>query len=221
MVLVRKNIRLSLTAMVIFACGETQPTASRDTPKEIAEPSCLDNSECNALPENGSNSESNSGSSSDSTGDDTNEGIETEVSDNEITCGDTDTVCLMEKQIFESTNTKRAQKGLAPYKYSAQISSEARKWSCTMLSTGNMTHNGVQQRFAKTDFLMGGENIAYRLIRPSESASKAGEVMNQNWVNSPGHYANMVAPEFRFIGVGVCLNGRRMTGTQMFSPRKR
>lgn len=213
----RKNIRLSLTALFIFACGETKPTASRDTQKQIVEPSCLNDTDCNALPENGSNS----GANSDSTGDDTNEGIATEVSDNEITCGDTDTVCLMEKQIFESTNKKRAEKGLAPYKYSAQISSEARKWSCTMLSTGNMTHNGVQQRFAKTDYLMGGENIAYRVIRSGESASQAGEVMNQNWVNSPGHYANMIAPEFRFIGVGVCLNGRRMTGTQMFSPRKR
>lgn len=213
MVFLRKNISLSLTALVIFACGETQPKTVGDSSKQIVDPSCLNDTECNALPENGSNS--------DNKPDDTDDGNETEISDNEITCGDTDTVCLMEKQIFESTNKKRTQKGLAPYKYSAQISSEARKWSCTMLNTGNMTHNGVQQRFAKTDYLMGGENIAYRLIRPSESASRAGEVMNQNWVNSSGHYANMIAPEFRFIGIGVCLDGRRMTGTQMFSPRKR
>ncbi len=75
------------------------------------------------------------------------------------------------------------------------------------LITAQMKRDGV-------NYNSWGENIAY-IQRDSTNASLADQFMT-NWMNSPGHRANILSGNFASIGVGVYKVGNTYYATQEF-----
>ncbi|MBQ6976893.1 MAG: hypothetical protein IJQ16_10150, partial [Selenomonadaceae bacterium] len=58
-----------------------------------------------------------------------------------------------------------------------------------------------------------GENIAYGTNLSAEGATDL-------WINSPGHYKNMINPDFREIGLACYVSGENIYWVQLFFTRR-
>lgn len=103
-------------------------------------------------------------------------------------------------------NNLRASLGEAPLARSGSMSAEARGWSQTMAATGDFKHSNLGY----------GENIAWwswQYASPEGAADK----MHELWVNSSGHYANMIRSSYKTMGSGFWRGTGGWHATHVFS----
>ena len=127
-----------------------------------------------------------------------------------------DDVKALEQQVIKLVNQQRANYGLPALKGNWEVSRVARYKSQDMINKGYFSHTSptygspfkMMESFG-IKFSAAGENIAYGQRTPQD-------VMN-DWMNSPGHRANILSPSYNQIGVGVA---KKANGTyywtQMF-----
>jgi uncharacterized protein YkwD/uncharacterized membrane protein required for colicin V production len=111
----------------------------------------------------------------------------------------------LEKQMLELVNRERAAAGLAPLKADSALTEVARSHSADMLARSYFSHYTPEDkspfdrmRKAKVRFLIAGENLA---LAPSVQIAHAG------LMNSPGHRANILRPQFGRVGIGIMDGG--------------
>lgn len=99
------------------------------------------------------------------------------------------------------TNLERARAGLAPLTLNTQLSTAAGNHSSRMATGDFFSHQdpngstiGSRIQAAGYQYSTSGENIAGG--QDSPQAAIAG------WINSSGHYANILKPDFTEIGIG-------------------
>jgi uncharacterized protein YkwD len=96
--------------------------------------------------------------------------------------------------VAAATNAQRAAAGLKPLAY--RSCSVPAAWAVHMASAGSLTHNSMTTVLSSCGgTTTAGENIAAGYA--SVSAVTSG------WMNSPGHKANILNPNFKIISVGV------------------
>ncbi|WP_315560711.1 CAP domain-containing protein [Actinomyces gerencseriae] len=102
--------------------------------------------------------------------------------------------------ILSKVNELRAQQGLGPVTRYTQLDSVAQGWSEQMVAQQSMSHN---PSFA--DQYPGGWSVASENVATLSGARgvDVGTQLFEQWRNSPGHYANMVAPAANAVGIGV------------------
>ncbi|UGT45124.1 CAP domain-containing protein [Nocardia yamanashiensis] len=103
--------------------------------------------------------------------------------------------------VIALTNAARAAAGLPPLTHDPRLSEVARAHSADMIRRGYFAHTSPEgaQPWDRTaaahiDFRGIAENIAW-------GQRSAREVVD-GWMNSPGHRANILLPDFTHIGVG-------------------
>ncbi len=106
-----------------------------------------------------------------------------------------------EQDILRLTNQQRAQNGLGPLTIDPAISAVARAHSRDMSVRGFFDHinpDGLspfdRMRIGGISFTTAGENIA---------GGPTSDIIMTNWMNSPGHRANILRNTFGRIGIGV------------------
>ncbi|WP_047985240.1 CAP domain-containing protein [Ornithinibacillus californiensis] len=106
-----------------------------------------------------------------------------------------------EEQVAQLVNQEREKNGLSPLKHRADIKAVAEKKAMDMINSNYFSHTspnyGSPFDMLKTfgiNYRTAGENIAKGQKTPQE-------VMNA-WMNSSGHRANILNPNFDSIGVG-------------------
>lgn len=120
-----------------------------------------------------------------------------------------------EQKVAELVNIERQKNGLAPLTLDSAISKVARIKSKDMSDNNYFAHQsptygsaGDMLKQYGINWSAWGENIAAGQRTPEE-------VVNA-WMNSEGHRANILSPNFSKIGVGYVNNGRP-NWTQMFT----
>ncbi|HYO98985.1 MAG TPA: CvpA family protein [Pyrinomonadaceae bacterium] len=113
----------------------------------------------------------------------------------------------LEAQMLELVNRERAAAGLAPLAADDELREVARRHSADMFARGYFAHVTPEGRdpFARireggVSFRTAGENLA---LAPTLSIAHTG------LMNSPGHRANILRPQFGRVGIGVMDGGRR------------
>ena len=133
----------------------------------------------------------------------------------------TNFMAQVESRIFERVNAERAKAGVPQLSYNNTMQKYARIKSQDMgvrnyfdhqdpegnLITAKMKADGVS-------YMAWGENIAY--IGGVSDANALADQFMTNWMNSPGHRANILSSNFKSIGVGVYKSGNRVYATQEF-----
>ncbi|WP_198668864.1 cell wall-binding repeat-containing protein [Homoserinimonas sp. OAct 916] len=99
--------------------------------------------------------------------------------------------------IVNKTNAARTAKGLKPVTESTQLSTVSQNWSKKQASSSTMGHNPSYTTLMPSGWTRVAENVAY-----GQSVDK----VVQAWLNSPGHYANIMNPQINTIGVGLAKN---------------
>lgn len=121
-----------------------------------------------------------------------------------------------ETEMIDLVNSERRKNGLNTLKFDSNLRFIGREHSKDMFERGYFSHyspegKDVADRAEKLDidYLVIGENLAYA---PNLAVAHRG------LMNSPGHRANILSPEFNKIGIGVIDGGvYGMMFTQVFS----
>lgn len=115
-----------------------------------------------------------------------------------------------EQQVISLVNKERQKAGLKPLKENWELSRVARFKSQDMHDKGYFDHNsptyGSPFKMIKDfgiSYNYAGENIAYGQRTPEE--------VMKAWMNSSGHRANILSPNFTQIGVGYVKDGNYWT----------
>jgi uncharacterized protein YkwD len=95
----------------------------------------------------------------------------------------------VESQLIGAINNERAQHGLRPLAPMQQLQGFARNWANWMAGHHSMTHSHGPY----------GENIAMGQSSVQEAVS--------TWMNSKGHRANILNPNYQYTGASVAYNG--------------
>ena len=106
-----------------------------------------------------------------------------------------------EQRMLEMVNQERARAGLGRLEMDPQLTQVARAHSREMFELGYFAHNSPvsgtpfdRMREADIRFVVAGENLAY---------APNVQIAHEGLMNSPGHRANILRPEFRRVGIGV------------------
>ncbi len=109
----------------------------------------------------------------------------------------------IELDLFNLVNIEREKLGLAPVIFSPPLSFLARKHSQDMALRGDISHFSTSgepysKRLVDGEFyfIKNGENVAF-------SQTFMPEFIHQSFMDSPGHRANILDPDFDKVGIGV------------------
>lgn len=133
----------------------------------------------------------------------------------------------VEDLVFEMTNQARRARGLSPFIKDTELTQVARAYSDDMLVRKFFDHttpDGVSfderiaARYPHRVRIM-GENIWFAAgYNPAKTRQIAREIVD-DWLSSPGHRDNILAPNFTHLGVGVSARGNSIRATQEFVGR--
>ena len=113
----------------------------------------------------------------------------------------------LERQMLDMVNEERAANGLLPLSPDPELTEVARRHSADMFVRGYFAHDTPEGRTpfdrikdANVRFLVAGENLA---LAPTVSVAHTG------LMNSRGHRANILRPQFGRVGIGIMDGGMR------------
>ena len=113
----------------------------------------------------------------------------------------------LEKQMLDLVNQERRAAGLNALEPDPELTEVARKHSADMFSRGYFAHDTPEglspfdrMHEANVRFITAGENLALAPTIP---------VAHTGLMNSPGHRANIMRPQFGRVGIGVMDGGMR------------
>lgn len=113
----------------------------------------------------------------------------------------------LEKRMLDLVNAERAKAGLRPLAPDPELTDVARQHSADMFARGYFAHDTPEglspfdrMRDSHVQFLTAGENLALAPTLP---------VAHNGLMNSPGHRANILRPQFGRVGIGIMDGGIR------------
>jgi uncharacterized protein YkwD len=107
----------------------------------------------------------------------------------------------IELATYNLVNKYRQSRNLPPLVADPDISAQAKAHSEQMARSGNMSHDGFNERVASVAktivYRNAAENVAYNM-----GYGQPDLVAVQGWIESPGHKKNMIG-QFDLTGIGV------------------
>lgn len=121
----------------------------------------------------------------------------------------------LEAEMLRLINQERANEGLAPLAPDPELTEVARRHSADMLSRGYFAHTSPDGRspFDRID----AAGIRYQTAGENLALAPTLQIAHRGLMNSPGHRANILRPQFGRVGIGILDAGvRGLMVTQNF-----
>jgi len=99
--------------------------------------------------------------------------------------------------VLNKVNELRSSLGLKPVTRYQELDAVAQDWSEHQASADIMDHRPDFTSAYPAGWTTGSENVAWRT-----TGGDTGALIFDQWLNSPGHYKNMVDPNVNSIGIG-------------------
>ena len=99
--------------------------------------------------------------------------------------------------VLNKVNELRSSLNLQPVTRYQELDAVAQDWSEQQAAANNMSHRPDFTSAYPSGWTTGSENVAWR----TAGGDTGAQIFNQ-WLNSPGHYKNMVDPNVNSIGIG-------------------
>jgi uncharacterized protein YkwD len=100
-----------------------------------------------------------------------------------------------ENRLLYLTNLARTKRGLRPLVKSGCATTVAGNYAYTLAKLGRLVHNSMTKVASTCGASAAGENIGYGNV--------SADTMFNMWMNSSGHRANILRPEWRSMGMGA------------------
>lgn len=133
----------------------------------------------------------------------------------------------VELRIYQLTNLARRKRHLNPLYKDQALVKVAQAHSDDMLRRDYFSHVGpngktpqdrVAPAYSRTVARI-GENIWGGHGYDYSDSKLMARVIVDSWMASPGHRANLLNPNFNYVGVGVSVSGKEVRATQNFVQR--
>jgi uncharacterized YkwD family protein len=111
----------------------------------------------------------------------------------------------MESQLLALVNNERTAAGLAPLTPDARLDQTARAKSQDMISRGYFDHNSPTYGSPFDQLQAAG--IAYHAAGENLAGNQTVAAAHQALMDSPGHRANILNPQFTKVGIGIIEGG--------------
>lgn len=112
-----------------------------------------------------------------------------------------------EQDFVARINALRQSRGLGALAIDPELVTNARNWTHVMANSGSIFHASDLSVGVSTSWELLGENVG---------VGSEVSTLFEAFVASPTHYANIVDPSFRYIGVGVLWQDGRMWTVQRY-----
>jgi uncharacterized protein YkwD len=113
------------------------------------------------------------------------------------------------ERVLTRTNAERTSRGLRALSFSACADGFADGWAAQLAKVGSLSHQPLSPILDRCRARSVGENVAYGNV--------TAEALVEMWMNSSGHRANILNPDFTHLGVGdVTTATGRVYGVQVF-----
>lgn len=105
------------------------------------------------------------------------------------------------EQLFALANQSRAQAGAGPLKWDAALAAAALKHCERMVAEGTLSHRygGEPDLTART----AAAGAHFSLIEENIALGPSAQVIQQEWLNSPPHRANLLNRDIDHVGIAV------------------
>ncbi len=131
---------------------------------------------------------------------------------------DTAGLTAAEQQMLNLVNQERAKAGLKPLQADAQLTKLARMKSQDMINRGYFDHNSPT--YGSPFDMMKSYGVSYRTAGENIAGNRSVQAAHTALMNSSGHRANILNPNYTHIGIGIVEGGPYgMMFTQMFVGR--
>lgn len=110
-----------------------------------------------------------------------------------------------EKQMFELVNSERQKAGLKPLKNDMRLVNLSRKKSKDMIDNNYFGH--TSPTYGTPFNALKNNNVSYRYAGENLAGAPTVERAHSGLMNSPGHRANILNPNFTHIGIGIVDGG--------------
>ncbi|KAJ0390826.1 hypothetical protein P43SY_011446 [Pythium insidiosum] len=118
--------------------------------------------------------------------------------------------------MLDRVNAERSKQGLSPLCYNKKLNAAAQAHSEDQARSSRMSHSGSNgsnpgQRVTAQGFKWSnvGENVA--------AGQRDVDTVMTGWMNSPGHRANILNGDYKFLGMGYATGGSTPYWTQKFA----
>jgi len=101
--------------------------------------------------------------------------------------------------VFQAMNADRQANGIPPLQWSPKLTNTAGSWAANESAVNNMYHQDLTA-LLYSDTYSGWSTLGENLIVGPGNMSVAQ--MEQAWMNSPGHRANILQRAFNAVGIG-------------------
>jgi uncharacterized protein YkwD len=134
----------------------------------------------------------------------------------------------VERKVFDLTNDVRRDHHLRPLNRDTTLIDIARAHSNDMLKRNYFSHaspdgKSLQDRVVPAyarSLSRAGENIWGGHGYDYSDSTLMARIIVDSWLSSPGHRANLLNPNFNYVGVGVSAMGKEIRATQNFIQRR-
>jgi hypothetical protein len=120
-----------------------------------------------------------------------------------------------EQQVMQATNADRAEHGLAPLNWDPALAQAAAQHAQIMAGQPALSHQypGEPDLVARG----GAAGAHFRSIAENVALGPSSEALEQEWMNSPPHRANILDPRMNSIGVGMVKRGANYYAVEDFA----
>jgi uncharacterized protein YkwD len=133
-----------------------------------------------------------------------------------FTLHDTTVDASSEQEMLISVNAERTSRGLVPLEWSNGLRDVARNHSIDMFGRGYFSHINPDGQSPSDRADAAG--VKYGIVGENLALAPTNETAHQGLMESPGHRANILNPDFRKVGIGIIDGGvYGKMYTQLFS----
>src|ERR1700678_750317 len=120
-----------------------------------------------------------------------------------------------EQQVMDLANQDRAQQGLAPLKWDPALAQAAAAHAQIMAGQPELAHQypGEPDLAARC----GAAGAHFRIIEENVALAPTPQALEQEWMHSPPHRANILNPTMNSIGIGLVRRGGNYYAVEDFA----
>ena len=119
------------------------------------------------------------------------------------------------RQLMEATNQDRAQHGLGPLHWDSALARAAQRHAELMVGQRALSHQYPGE--AELETRVGEQGAHFHVVAENLAAAPTPASLEAEWMQSPGHRANILDPRLNEIGVGMVRQGGYLWAVEDFS----
>jgi hypothetical protein len=119
------------------------------------------------------------------------------------------------RQLLQATNEDRARQGLGPLKWDPALARAAQRHASLMVGQGALSHQYAGE--AELETRVADQGAHFRVVAENLALAPTPAAVEDEWMHSPHHRANILDARLDEIGIGIVRQGNNLWAVEDFS----